>query len=218
MTPSFYENREAFRFSVFQFINLNMPSPTLHFISFLFCVVLPSHAWAQNTEIEQLKTDIAALEQALDNHRIKNPYIVIDTKHNRLQIWQNNHLQREAICATGSGKVLLYPGKLDQWQFHTPLGARTVLRKVVDPIWAKPIWAFVENGEKPTVLPWDSRRLDLTTLGAYALELGDGYEIHGTLYPSLLGRHITHGCIRLNDEDLAFAYRTLHVGDQVYIY
>ncbi|MDP6040556.1 MAG: L,D-transpeptidase, partial [Candidatus Latescibacteria bacterium] len=102
--------------------------------------------------------------------------------------------------------------------FHTPLGTRTVLHKVVDPIWAKPVWAFVENREEPPILLWEARRLDLTTLGAYALKLGDGYEIHGTLYPSLLGRHITHGCIRLNDDDLAFAYRTLHVGDRVYIY
>ena len=195
-----------------------MPTTVLHFISFLLIFALPPLARAQSTEIGQLKTDIAALEQALANHRVKNPYIVIDTKHNRLQIWQNNQLQREATCATGSGKVLLYPGKSDQWQFHTPLGTRTVLHKVVDPIWAKPVWAFVENREEPPILLWEARRLDLTTLGAYALKLGDGYEIHGTLYPSLLGRHITHGCIRLNDDDLAFAYRTLHVGDRVYIY
>jgi L,D-transpeptidase ErfK/SrfK len=55
-------------------------------------------------------------------------------------------------------------------------------------------------------------------LGAYALELGDGYEIHGTLYPTLLGRNITHGCIRLNDEDLALTYQLINTGNRVYIY
>ena len=180
---------------------------------FSFCLHLP----AQETDIEQLKADIASLQDALKRHATET-YIVIDTVHNRLQVWHNNEVIREATCATGSGKVLLHPGASDRWQFYTPLGIRTILHKVTDPIWAKPLWAFVETGEEPTVLPWEFRRLDRTTLGAYALKLGDGYEIHGTLYPTLLGRHITHGCIRLNDEDLAFVYRSLQVGDRVYIY
>ena len=52
----------------------------------------------------------------------------------------------------------------------------------------------------------------------HALKLGDGYEIHGTLYPHLLGRHITHGCIRLNDEDLKSAYTLTGLDNRVYIY
>lgn len=183
------------------------------YLFFSFSLHLP----ARETDIEQLKADIASLQEALKRHTTET-YIVIDTVHNRLQVWHNNQMIREATCATGSGKVLLHPGASARWQFYTPLGIRTILYKVTDPIWAKPLWAFVENGEEPTVLPWEFRRLDRTTLGAYALKLGDGYEIHGTLYPTLLGRHITHGCIRLNDEDLAFVYRSLQVGDQVYIY
>ncbi len=175
------------------------------------------HLSAREPESEQLKTDIASLREALKRHAAET-YIVIDTVHNRLQIWHNNQMIREATCATGSGKVLLHPDASARWEFYTPLGTRTILYKVTDPIWAKPLWAFVENGEEPTVLPWEFRRLDRTTLGAFALKLGDGYEIHGTLYPTLLGRHITHGCIRLNDEDLAFVYRSLQVGDRVYIY
>ena len=183
------------------------------YLVFSFCLHIP----AQETESAQLKTDIASLRKALER-RAAETYIVIDTVHNRLQVWHGNQVIREATCATGSGKVLLHPGASTRWQFHTPLGTRAILHKVTDPIWAKPLWAFIENGEEPTVLPWEFRRLDRTTLGAFALKLGDGYEIHGTLYPTLLGRHITHGCIRLNDEDLAFVYRSLQVGDRVYIY
>lgn len=183
------------------------------YLFFSICLHLP----AQETDTESLKSDIASLQEALKRRAVET-YVVIDTAHNRLQVWHNNQIIREATCATGSGKVLLHPGASERWQFHTPLGVRTILHKVTDPIWAKPLWAFVENGEEPAILPWEFRRLDRTTLGAYALKLGDGYEIHGTLYPSLLGRHITHGCIRLDDEDLAFVYRSLHVGDRVYIY
>ena len=187
------------------------------FIALFFYFGFPPQTSARDVEIERLQAEIASLRETLNRHAAKT-YIAIDTVHNRLQVWRDNRVIREATCATGSGKVLLRPRDSDRWQFHTPVGVRTILRKVTDPIWAKPLWAFVESGEKPPALPWAFRRLDQTTLGAYALELGEGYEIHGTLYPALLGRHITHGCIRLDDDDLAFVHRTLRVGDRVYIY
>jgi len=55
-------------------------------------------------------------------------------------------------------------------------------------------------------------------LGDYALSLGDGYLIHGTLYQRLLGMPVTHGCIRLNDDDLKEVFNALSVGSKVYIY
>ena len=39
-------------------------------------------------------------------------------------------------------------------------------------------------------------------LGRYALDLGDGYMIHGSPDESAIGRAITHGCIRLGDDDI----------------
>jgi hypothetical protein len=55
-------------------------------------------------------------------------------------------------------------------------------------------------------------------LGSFALDLGDGYLIHGTPDPSSIGRAITHGCIRLSDEDIAWLYRFVPEGAPVYIY
>ena len=166
----------------------------------------------------QLQAEIKQLENALSNYRTPNMYVVIDTHHNTLQIRKNDQVVHQAICATGSGKILLHPQKQNKWEFTTPQGLWHVKRKVTNPIWAKPVWAFVENGDTVPVLPWAFRRLDQTTLGDYALELGDGYEIHGTLYPTLLGKNITHGCIRLNDEDLAHTFKLIHTGNRVYIY
>lgn len=171
-----------------------------------------------NATPTKLQTDIDALQKALSQLQEQNPYIVIDTQHNQLQIRKNTKILHQAICATGSGKILLHPQKKNRWQFNTPRGLWRIQKKVTDPIWAKPQWAFVENGTEIPKLPWEFRRLDPTTLGAYALELGDGYEIHGTLYPTLLGRNITHGCIRLNDEDLALTYQLVNTGNRVYIY
>jgi lipoprotein-anchoring transpeptidase ErfK/SrfK len=55
-------------------------------------------------------------------------------------------------------------------------------------------------------------------LGPFALDLGDGYLIHGTPDPASIGRAITHGCIRLSDEDIAWMYRFIPEGAPVYIY
>lgn len=168
--------------------------------------------------ILQLETEVYTLKKALNQFRDSSLYIVVDTIHNRLQIRQENRILREAICATGSGKVLLGPKEKNRWHFETPKHVFHIQDKVENPIWAKPNWAFVEHGLPVPILPWNFDRLDLTTLGKYALKLGDGYEIHGTIYPNLLGKHITHGCIRLNDDDLELTYTLIETGNRVYIY
>ena len=55
-------------------------------------------------------------------------------------------------------------------------------------------------------------------LGRYALDLGDGYLIHGTSDPKSIGRAVTHGCIRLGDYDIAWMYQMVPKGTAVYIY
>jgi L,D-transpeptidase catalytic domain len=55
-------------------------------------------------------------------------------------------------------------------------------------------------------------------LGSYALDLGDGYLIHGTNDPKSIGRAVTHGCIRLADLDIAWMYQYIPTGTSVHIY
>ena len=67
-------------------------------------------------------------------------------------------------------------------------------------MWVKPDWAFVEEG---LAIPKSyTDRIEPGVLGEYALGFGKGFFIHGTLYTRLLGKNVTHGCIRLNDDDL----------------
>ena len=145
-------------------------------------------------------------------------YIVVDRPRNRLVIWKSGNILLDAICATGSGKILFGDQRDQTWHFQTPRKVFTVVKKVISPIWKKPAWAFVEKNVAEPVLPWEFNRLDGTTLGSYALELQNSYAIHGTLYPVLLGRSITHGCVRLNDEDLTEAYRLSSRGTRVYVF
>lgn len=55
-------------------------------------------------------------------------------------------------------------------------------------------------------------------LGRYALDLGDGYLIHGTPDPESIGKAITHGCIRLADPDIEWLYTNIPEGTPVFIY
>jgi L,D-transpeptidase YbiS len=158
----------------------------------------------------------AIAERALDRVRPRSVYIVVDSYRNRLQLYRDGELLRTATCSTGTGVVLRDPRNGRQWVFDTPLGERVVERKVKNPVWAKPDWAFIEEGMLPPSDP--NERFDGNSLGDFGLYIGDGYIIHGTLFKTLLGRRVTHGCIRLGDEDLEFVYRNTPIGSRVYLY
>lgn len=55
-------------------------------------------------------------------------------------------------------------------------------------------------------------------MGTHRLVLGDGYAIHGTNNPSSIGQSVSHGCVRLRNEDIAELYRLVPVGTPVFIY
>jgi hypothetical protein len=55
-------------------------------------------------------------------------------------------------------------------------------------------------------------------LGHFRLALGDGYQLHGTPYANSIGAAVTHGCIRLRDEDVEWLYDNVPVGSKVYLY
>ena len=49
-------------------------------------------------------------------------------------------------------------------------------------------------------------------LGTRRLVLGDGYGIHGTNAPETIGRSVSHGCVRLRNEDIEKLYEMVPVG------
>jgi lipoprotein-anchoring transpeptidase ErfK/SrfK len=55
-------------------------------------------------------------------------------------------------------------------------------------------------------------------LGHYRLNLGDGYAIHGTQETDKLGQSVSHGCVRVGDDDIARLYAMVNLGDAVIIY
>lgn len=173
---------------------------------------------AGEKELKALRGRTDSLEKRLGAlaPRAATTYLVIDTGRNLLFMYENGKETLKAICSTGSGRALVDPERKRRWTFDTPRGEFFIRAKHPNPVWIKPDWAFLEVGEPiPRKL---AERLAPAELGAYAMDLGDGYLIHGTLYQRALGLSITHGCVRLGDRDLETVYDKVKIGTPVYIY
>jgi hypothetical protein len=55
-------------------------------------------------------------------------------------------------------------------------------------------------------------------LGTHRLNLGEGYALHGTNKPESIGQAVSHGCIRLRNEDIDYLYAIVPLGTPVFIY
>jgi L,D-transpeptidase ErfK/SrfK len=167
--------------------------------------------------LRQLQTRYHALSKQLAQLMPAQPYILVDTARNHLYIRHRDRIMLDALASTGSGTILDKPGETEsQWIFDTPRGQFIVQSKLTNPVWVKPDWAFVEEGLE--VPKNQADRVEPGVLGEYALGFGRGYFIHGTLYTRLLGKNVTHGCIRLNDDDLKSVYRLARVGTPIMIF
>lgn len=177
----------------------------------------PSDSLAtKNINVKRLTKEVNALKQRFTNLTPADPYIVVNTTYNRFKLYKNRKLIREGFCSTGSYTLLKSHDKRE-WIFHTPKGMYKVQGKVTNPVWRRPDWSFVEEG-LPIPPANDPSRWEAGVLGDYALSIGNGYLIHGTIYKRFLGMPVTHGCIRMNDDDLETVYKALEIGSKVYIY
>lgn len=164
-----------------------------------------------------LQSRYKSLSKQLAQRMPAQPYILVDTARNHLYVKRRDQVLLDALASTGSGTILDKPGEANgQWTFDTPRGEFAVQSKLSNPVWVKPDWAFIEEGLE--VPKSQADRLEPGVLGEYALGFGKGYFIHGTLYTRLLGKNVTHGCIRLNDDDLKSVHRLARVGTPIMIF
>ncbi len=167
-------------------------------------------------QLALLQKDVQKLSKKYNSYTSGLSYVIINTTDNRFFLYQSKKLIREGFCSSGSYTMLKTQGE-KKWIFKTPKGKYWIQGKITSPVWRRPDWAFVEEG-LPIPSKDDPSRWEYGVLGDYALSIGDGYLIHGTLYKRFLGMPVTHGCVRLNDEDLKAIYNTLSIGSKVYIF
>lgn len=167
-------------------------------------------------DVNMLRVENLLFQKKLDRMTPGGVYLVINTSDNTFSLYKNRELFRQGMCSTGS-YIKLEADNEKSWIFETPKGVFTIKGKITNPVWRKPDWAFVEEG-LPVPPAGDPSRYEYGVLGDYALSLGDGYLIHGTLYKRFLGMPVTHGCVRMGDDDLEAVYQTLPTGAKVFIF
>lgn len=159
---------------------------------------------------------INSIQKKLDKFKPVKPYIVVNTTENRFSLRNPaGDTIRTGVCSTGKNELLIAGDR--RIVFKTPKGMFDVKSKQEDRPWIKPDWAFIEDG-LPIPSARSASRVEVGSLGEYALSIGDGYMIHGTLYQRFLGLPVTHGCVRIGDKDLEVIYKTLSRGSKVFIY
>jgi len=190
--------------------------PIGRMICLLTPLEIPANIENMTRTNRQLKSRIASLRIKRDSKIPQVPYLIVDTSGNQFQLMRGKRILYHSVCSTGSYLILKKNNK-EIWIFQTPRGMFRVQNVIPDPVWRMPDWAFIEEGLP--VPPHDAaERFETGVLGEYAFDLGEGYLIHGTLYQRFLGMPVTHGCIRLGDEEIETIYRNLQVGSKVFIY
>ena len=167
-------------------------------------------------QISQLNKDIDRLSRKYSSYTTGQSYLVVNTTDNLFYLYRNKKLIREGHCSSGS-YTMLKTEEGRSWIFKTPKGKFTIQGKTTYPYWYRPDWSFIEEGS-PVPPKDDPSRWEYGVLGDYAMAIGEGYLIHGTIYKRLLGMPVTHGCVRLNDEDLEAVFKALSLGSKVYIF
>lgn len=185
-------------------------------------VATPARA-QQGAEMLALRFDPQVSAPLFDRaplHR-EGHYVVIRLAENRLYVMEGDEAVWSAPVATGSGFRL--EGKERSWHFATPRGVFRVQAKEKDPVWIKPDWAYVEAGQ-PVPPPDSPSRRQPGTLGTSAVYIGYELAMHGTDEPQLVvssdpeARRVSHGCIRLTNEDARKLFYLVDIGTPVLIY
>jgi lipoprotein-anchoring transpeptidase ErfK/SrfK len=128
--------------------------------------------------------------------------IVVKTNERRLYFVLDN--EKAMRFSVGVGKAGM------TWS-----GKARVEGKYIRPAWAAPVSIRRENPHLPKVIPGGASN---NPMGEAALTLRGGeYAIHGTNRPSSIGGFVSHGCIRMYNEDIRELYRLVRVGTPVIV-
>ncbi|HDD72522.1 MAG TPA: L,D-transpeptidase [Candidatus Aenigmarchaeota archaeon] len=114
-------------------------------------------------------------------------------------------LSKRELYLYTKGFCKKYPVAVGSEKYPTPTGLFTIKSIKEKPSMMLPLdadWVSEEKKEwirKNGPIPYGDPR---NGLGPYWFGFGNGYGIHGTKNPSCIGRAVSHGCIRMRNEDL----------------
>lgn len=125
-----------------------------------------------------------------------DPFLIVNKRTNEVAFIQNHKVQNIITAATGKTDDL------------TPEGLFTVTVKAADPYYRK---KDIKGGDPRN--PLGTRWI------GFDAENTDGriYGIHGTNDPSSIGRYVSNGCIRLQNEAVESLYESVPLGTKILV-
>lgn len=166
-----------------------------------------SHHWSPATNSEYIIPSMYVLPQKYYNG------IILNLAELRLYYYMRGSDLYENY------KVLTYPVGIGRLDWKTPLGETYIKSKVKSPTWYPPKSIIKEYEERGDTLPRAVEAGPDNPLGNYALKLNidGGYLLHGTNKKHGIGMMVSHGCIRLRNEDIETIFYNAPVGTKVKI-
>ena len=117
--------------------------------------------------------------------------------------------KRRVVVYKGEKVVAKYPIAVGKAGWETPIGAFTVINKEEDPIFKSfKTGIIIEPGpDNPLGVRWIGIWTDGKT------QLG----FHGTDQPELIGKAVSHGCMRMHNKDVIALYKHVTIGTVVQV-
>lgn len=112
-------------------------------------------------------------------------------------------------------RLASFPVAVGRTGYETPTGRFRVLEKIEDPDFVQFDW------ENPStvigrVAPGPANPLGARWIG-FTSAHGWGIGFHGTPHPELLGRAVSHGCVRMRNADVVELYDRVAIGTPVVV-
>ncbi|SEP92790.1 L,D-transpeptidase ErfK/SrfK [Ectothiorhodospira magna] len=115
-------------------------------------------------------------------------------------------------------QVLTYPVSIGRMDWNTPLGTLRITEKRENPTWTPPQSVRESYAAQGKTLPAVVPAGPDNPLGAFAMRLSrPSYLIHGTNWATGIGLRATHGCIRMDNDDIRTLYGHVSLGTAVRI-
>jgi lipoprotein-anchoring transpeptidase ErfK/SrfK len=171
--------------------------------AFRFDAPLPQYAPQQQDDASEADQLPAQLRRQMVSYPTNEApgTIIIDTGHTFLYLTLSH------------GMALRYGIGVGRLGF-TWTGVETIVRKAEWPDWIPPAQMVARQPYLPRWVGGGAGN----PLGARALYLGNTeYRIHGTNDPSTIGKHVSSGCIRLQNADIIDLYSRVGVGTKVVV-
>lgn len=132
--------------------------------------------------------------------KIPTRWILPDSRRNGLVL---NIPEMRLYYYLSDSQVMTFPLGVGMEGWDTPPGKYWIGEKRTDPVWYVPLSIQREMEVPRKVVPPGPEN----PLGRHWMRLSNtSYGIHGTNNPWAVGRYVTHGCIRLYPEDIAYLF------------